>query len=153
VLKFTFLVIDMGWSDDLNKIIKRDEASAEKWLRAAVIQAANVAVIKSAVGAPETWKNPAPPSYPGGGAFRSQWRLSIGVIDMTIKDTIDWSGVLPETASDILKFKLGDTLSFTNPSPYAMRLEYDGHSAQMPDGAARPAILALKKALNKEANK
>ena len=88
----------MGWSDDLNKIIKRDEAEAEKWLRAAVIQAANVAIVKSPVGNPDlwVWNHPdlgyvdyvAWKGYPEGyvgGQYRSNHRLRINAVDYGIR--------------------------------------------------------------------
>ena len=142
----------MGWSDDLNKIIKRDEASAERWLRAAVIQAANVAIIRTPVGNASLWKLPPPPGYVGG-QLRANWRVSFGVVDFTIKDTVNFSTTAQDAANEILSFKLGQTIVVSNPMPYAPRIEYDGWSSQAPDGMARQAVVALKKALNKEANK
>lgn len=142
----------MGWSDDLNKIIKRDEAKAEKWLRAAVIQAANIAIIRTPVGNPDLWKSPPPPGYVGG-QLRANWRVSFGVVDFTIKDTVNFSTTAQDAANEILSFKLGQTIVVSNPMPYAPRIEYDGWSSQAPDGMARVAVVALKKALNKEANK
>ena len=142
----------MGWSDDLNKIIKRDKSSAEKFIKAAVIQAANVAIVRSPVGAPELWKSPPPPGYVGGN-FRANWRVTMNGDDYTVKDTVDYSGVANDAANEILRFTLGDTITFSNPLPYGPRLEYDGWSTQTPDGMSRPAVIALKKALNKEANK
>lgn len=142
----------MGWSDDLNKIIKRDEDKAEKWLRAAVIQAANVAIVKSPVGNADLWKSPPPPGYVGG-QLRANWRVSFGNVDFTIKDTVNFSTTAQDAANEILSFKLGQTIVVSNPMPYAPVIEYNGHSSQAPDGMARPAVVALKKALNKEANK
>lgn len=155
----------MGWSDDLNKIIKRDEANAEKWLRAAVIQAANVAIVRSPVGNPDlwVWNHPdlgyvdyvAWKGYPegyAGGQYRSNHRLSINAVDYGIRDIAGVSEVLNDIVNGSVKFELGDTMYVTNPLPYAARIEYDSWSSQAPDGVYRPAILALKKALSKKAS-
>ena len=156
----------MGWSDDLNKIIKRDKLSAEKFIKASVIQAANVAIVRSPVGNPDlwVWNHPdlgyvdyvAWKGYPkgyAGGSFRSNWRVTLNGDDYAVKDIVSESQVKVEVANDVLRFTLGDTITFSNPLPYGPRLEYDGWSTQAPDGMVRPAVIALKKALNKEANK
>lgn len=142
----------MSWSKDLQKIIERDRLSAEKTLKAAVIQGANVAIIRSPVGAPETWKSPPPKGYVGG-QLRANWRVSFGSVDYSIKDTVNFSSTAQEAANEILRFKLGDTLIVSNPMPYAPRIEYDQWSSQAPDGMVDPAVKAVKAAINKRANK
>lgn len=154
-----------NWAADLNKIIKRDKLSAEKFLRAAVIQAANVAIVKSPVGNPDLWlwKNPdlgyvdyvAWKGYPEGyvgGSFRANWRISLNMDDYSIKNRTDFSVVPNEVKGELLAMKLGDKITFSNPMPYSVRLEYEGWSSQAPDGMVRPSVIALKKALSKKAN-
>jgi hypothetical protein len=129
-------------------IANKRRLSTENFIKAAVIQAANVAVVKSPVGNPDLWKSPAPAGYTGGN-FRANWRLNLNTQNFTIKPTVNYGGVLAYAENDFYGFKLGDTVYFSNPLPYGPRLEYDAWSSQAPDGMVRPAVVALKAALNK----
>lgn len=154
----------MSWSKDLNKIIAKDTRKAEQWVKAAVIQAANVAITKSPVGSPDlwVWYDPSTKTYVDyiaykgypdgyvGGQFRANWRISLNMDDYTIKERTNFSVVPQEVKADLLQAKLGDRIVFSNPMPYSVRLEYEGWSTQAPDGMVRPALIALKKALNKK---
>ena len=132
----------------LEAIAKKRGVDIESMIKGAVIQAANVAVIKSPVGNPDLWKSPPPPGYVGG-QLRANWRISLNSMDSYFKNTTNYSGVMTDAVNDLISFSLGDDIYFTNPAPYARRIEYDSWSSQAPDGMARPAVVALKAALNK----
>lgn len=156
----------MGWSKDLKKLARKRNIDAEKLVRASVIQAANVAIIKSPVGNPDlwVWNHPelgyvdyvAWKGYPDGyvgGQFRANWRISLDMVDYAIKERTNFRVVPQEVAAGLSGFKMGQAITFSNPMPYGPRLEYDAWSTQAPDGMVRPAVAALKKALSGESKK
>lgn len=138
----------MSWSKQLKQITAKQVDGGEKFLRAAVLQAANVAIIRSPVGNPDLWQSKPPKGYVGG-QFRANWRISFGMPDIKISESTNYASIPMEIKSELEAFKIGDRVVFSNPMPYGPRLEYDGWSTQAPDGMVRPAVKALDKALNK----
>lgn len=152
----------MSWSKQLKQITAKQFDDGERFLRAAILQAANVAIIRSPVGNPDlwVWNHPElgyvdyvawkgePKGYVGG-QFRANWRISFGLPDIKISDSTNYASIPMEIKSELEAFKIGDRVVFSNPMPYGPRLEYDGWSTQAPDGMVRPAVKALEKALNK----
>lgn len=138
----------MSWSKQLKQITAKQVDGGEKFLRAAILQAASVAIIRSPVGNPDLWKSPPPKGYVGG-QFRANWRISFGMPDIKISESTNYASIPMEIKSELEAFKIGDRVVFSNPMPYGPRLEYDGWSTQAPDGMVRPAVKALEKALNK----
>lgn len=75
------------------------------------------------------------------GRFRGNWQIDISVPALTALARFDRAGqatILEETQK-LLVWKLGQTISFRNNVPYAVRLEY-GYSGQAPSGMVRITI-------------
>lgn len=145
----------------LSLLAIKSKEKASKMIKVAVTEGFNIAAVKSPVGNPDLWVwwHPqkeeyvdfllyrSPPAGYVGGQFRANWRLSLGNIDEVKKETTDYSGTVKDAVNALKAFNLGDVIYYSNPLPYAARLEYDAWSTQAPDGIARPAALAVKKAL------
>lgn len=70
------------------------------------------------------------------GRFRGNWQCSVGTPNIsTIESVRPLSQVQKEIQANLGELK--DTVFLTNNLPYAEPLEYDGHSAQAPEGMVR----------------
>ena len=72
------------------------------------------------------------------GTFKNNWFTEINGISTKITANTDVSGSerLNEALAESLRIKIGDSISFVNNLPYAIKLEY-GHSLQAPQGMVR----------------
>lgn len=153
----------MSWSKDLKNIIIKNEKLTEKQLRAAVLDGVNTAILGSPVGNPDLWVwnhselgyvdyvawKGEPENYVGG-QFRTNWRVDYGLPSYAIKDSEQWKANAQQVKDDVLAMDIGSVLTFSNPMPYGLRLEYDAWSTQAPDGIVRPAVKRMVKILNTE---
>jgi hypothetical protein len=142
----------MSWGDKIRKVAQKRGVSTEKMVKAVFIQGCNTAIKAAPVGNGDLWKLPPPADYVGG-SYRASLRATINKIDYTITGSTDYSGVFIEASSEAAKMKLGDVIYFTSPLPYGPRLEYDAWSSQAPNGIFRPAVKAIKSAIDKELKK
>lgn len=109
----------------------------EKFQKVIVLELFRRIVLKSPVGNPDLWQNPAgaPPGYVGG-RFRANWQITIGT---------PAEGVIESTAAPVAnvpnlpKFS---TVYITNNVPYAERLEM-GWSSQAPSGIVSVSIAEI----------
>lgn len=77
------------------------------------------------------------------GGLIASWNFAVGAADKSIHEGgRDSLGVL---RSDVNLFGLGDIAYFTNSQPYAMRIEYDGHSQRAAAGMMRISIAHWQK--------
>lgn len=107
----------------------------------------NGVVSEAPVGNPSLWKSQRAPEGYSGGQWRSNFVLSENVPDLT---TTDATNLIPKVnASDFKNVKLGATYYFTNSLPYSYKLEYTGHSSQIPNGVIRKNAAKFDATVNK----
>jgi hypothetical protein len=118
---------------DLQKIVDRAKSNLDAAVRKTVLDLGTSLVMKSPVGNPDLWKNPPPPGYTGG-RFRANWDLHINGVGDATYDVVDASGraSFERIGAQLSSGKVGDTFVITNSLPYARKLEYEGHSKQVP---------------------
>ncbi|PNA03525.1 MULTISPECIES: hypothetical protein [unclassified Pseudomonas] len=77
----------------------------------------------------------------GGGRFRANWHLSIGVVENVTFDEVDPSGTetIAALVAAISDFTAGQMVYLINNLPYAIPLEF-GHSTQAPSGMVRVTV-------------
>lgn len=69
-----------------------------------------------------------------GGRFRANWDLSINSVSNNTFDVVDKSGgaSIARIGAKVTSGNAGDTFYIVNSLPYARKLEYEGHSKQVP---------------------
>lgn len=138
----------------LQKFAKDAPEKAQEIARKVSIELLKSVVLKSPVGNPSLWKNPAPAGYVGG-RFRANWNVGIGSIDLNIGAPPDKTGqrAIAKGTGEILASEAGQDIYITNSLPYAQRLEYEGWSSQAPQGMVRITIAQFNGIVNREARK
>jgi hypothetical protein len=118
---------------DLTKIVERAKGRLDETVRKTVLDLGTSLVMKSPVGNPSLWKYPPPKGYTGG-RFRANWDLHINSVGDATYDVVDASGraSFERIGAQVSSGKAGDTFVLTNSLPYARKLEYEGHSKQVP---------------------
>jgi hypothetical protein len=118
---------------DLTKVIERTKQNLDQAVRKTVMDLGTSLVMKSPVGNPDMWQSPAPKGYTGG-RFRANWEMHINQAGSERYEVVDASGgaSLNRIAAALSSGKAGDTFYITNSLPYARKLEYEGHSKQVP---------------------
>jgi hypothetical protein len=76
------------------------------------------------------------------GRLRNNWFTSV---NKGTNETTESTSNQAINRVNAVKFKLGDTLYFTNNLPYAERIEFQGWSAKAPQGMVRRNILRWSK--------
>jgi hypothetical protein len=114
-----------------------------------VLDVSSSIVIKTPVGDPSTWKDPAPPGYVGGRA-RGSWQYAQGApleqepggVDPTGQASINRVRAGVETGDAACEHYITSTV------PYMRRLEYDGWSTQAPNGMVRITVEEFQRFIN-----
>lgn len=134
----------MTFEDEINNFSQSAIGKHFVKFRANVAKALFRAVIKaSPVGNPDLWKSKAPEGYVGG-RFRANWMCSLNELDKTTTANTDQQGALTLVTSTVNKSKPGDAICLSNSLPYAIKLEYEGHSSQAPNGMVRLNVARFK---------
>mgnify|MGYP003499609615 FL=1 len=138
----------MSFGSDMDKFIGKTDGNFTKIVRKLVIDMGSRVVLRTPVGNPEIWKNPAPPGYVGGAA-RANWQYGNGVMPSEALSIIDASGSLTiaKISAGVRSFKAGSIHWIANNSPYIMPLE-EGWSTQAPQGMRRLTILEFEETVN-----
>jgi len=99
-----------------------------------VVEMARRLDLRSPVGNPSLWKNPAPKGYVGG-RFRGNWQLGVGGIPSGETGRIDPAGevTIGAIVGEIPEHPAGQVFYLANNVPYAEEIE-KGHSTQAPSG-------------------
>lgn len=117
----------MTLGKDLKKFAELSMTKAEKVVQASLLTAGGRMIKDSPVR---------------DGFFRNSWMSAWGAIDDATRGArtsgADSTGDLTHTLD---ASELGAQFYFTNSMPYASKLEYDGHSAQAPNGVVRINLL------------
>lgn len=108
--------------------------------RRAALDVGQSVVMKTPVGNPDLWKNPAPPGYVGG-RLRANWFAGAGkpVIRTTEDKDKDGGATVGNMSSIIDSWQDGD-LYITNSLPYALPVEYGHSHMQAPRGMVRITV-------------
>lgn len=94
---------------------------------AAVVDEASTRILdRSIVGKPELWQRPAPVSYIPG-TFKSNWRLGVDMIDVTVTD--EKNSFVLHGRDRMPADPFGHRFFISNSTPHAWPLE-TGHSSQ-----------------------
>lgn len=85
------------------------------------------------------------------GRLRNNWHTSIGRASEGKRKSNKSGANAISNASEVMlkKFKLGNTVYFSNNLPYAGRVEYGSWSKQAPRGMLRVSILELQNQMDK----
>lgn len=70
------------------------------------------------------------------GVARGNWNVELNKVDSSTNEDARANDSITKGAPKIERFKLGQTIYFTNALPYIIPLEF-GHSAQAPNGMMR----------------
>jgi hypothetical protein len=118
---------------DFQKQIDGEKSNLDRAMRKTLMDVSASMVLKSPVGNPSLWKHPPPPGYTGG-RFRANWDMHINSVGNATYDVVDASGraSFERIGAQLSAGKPGDTFYITNSLPYARKLEYEGHSKQVP---------------------
>jgi len=157
----------MAFNDDIRRFNEKVDRSAEMVVRGTALSLFSKIVLASPVGNPDLWlyKHPtkgyvdyltyrdAPEGY-AGGRFRANWQVQMNTKpNRTIKSTDKNGGkTINKAKSEMLKYKLGNTIYFINNLPYAEELE-EGSSTQAPWGMVKVTVAAFRYIVDSEARK
>lgn len=114
----------MSFTSDLEKFHKKTMAVHAKVKRASSLDLFSLVVIGTPVDK---------------GVLRNNWFLAVGNPSGEMIDSSDPSGqiAISRMKSDIDKGDINDDIYLTNNLPYAVPIEFDGHSGKAPDGMVR----------------
>lgn len=115
---------------------KRLNGNMDRVVRICLEDIGKEVVDASPVGDPSRWKvKKAPPGY-AGGRFKGAWRLGVNQVPTERPDTKDADGDATKARMnhEVPTTAYGHVYWIVNNMPYARRLEYDGHSSQVPKG-------------------
>lgn len=118
----------MSFSDDINKFRKKFTTNYVEIKRKASFDLFSMIAIATPVDK---------------GLLRNNWHVTHGAPDLSsFDDTEDLpvSVIINKIQSELSMTSLEKDIFFTNNLPYAVTIEYDGHSAQAPEGMVRTNI-------------
>jgi hypothetical protein len=141
-----------SFSVDIQRLVAGLAADAVvKATQKLALDALRSLILKSPVGFPPNWKNPAPKGYVGG-QFRGAWQLSVGSpgTGITGKSRPGQTGsktaaaaAASEAVGELSKIRAYDPVYIVNGLPYAERLE-NGWSQQAPLGMVALTVSELQ---------
>lgn len=115
----------MSLTEDLKRIARKRSEDLEKIARASYFEVGNRTIQATPVDT---------------SALKNSWMGATGGIDYSVRDAGNESESSLKVTIDAWHFD--DTeLYFTNSQPYASRVEYEGHSAQAPEGMLERNLL------------
>lgn len=157
----------MNFESDINNFTRDAIAKHFVKFRRNVALSLFRAVVKaSPVGNPDLWKinegkngdddgsnNILAPEGYVGGRFRANWMCSLNGLDKSTTTSTNQAGALTLIATKTKASKPHDTICLTNSLPYAIKLEYEGHSSQTPNGMVRLNVARFKTIIAEEVAK
>jgi len=148
------MAADADFSAQIRKFARKSLADAEVVRKKVSLDIFHRTIMRTPVGDPSYWKNPAPPGYTGG-SLRANWQAEKGDSPpgeiINTKDT-SGSSTRAQASRVILGAESNDTLWLINNLPYVRRVEYEGWSPrQAPQGMVRVSIGEFKGLVKKRA--
>lgn len=138
----------MTFGQDLAKFAQKANDNMDIVVRTITLELATAVVERTPVGYPPGWKNPPPKGYVGG-RLRANWQFSAGAPLTTQLDTTDHAGVLTKIAAAVDATAAGGITWLSNNLPYAVPVEFEGHSGQAPEGMVRISVTEAQQHANK----
>lgn len=138
------------FSLDVERFVKKAKGNATLVLRKVALDMFARVVMRSPVGNPLLWKNPAPPGYVGG-RFRNNWYPAVNFYSTDLSASApDKSGKasMQRINAVVGKAQLGDAITLVNNLPYAWPLE-TGWSKQAPAGMVGLTVLEFQPLVNR----
>ncbi len=111
------------------------------------LELATAVVERTPVGNPSLWKGPAPKGYTGG-RLRANWQFTAGSPATGELDTTSHGTALTRIAAGIDASAAGGITWLTNNLPYAVPIEFEGHSKQAPAGMVRISVAEVQQHVN-----
>jgi hypothetical protein len=138
----------MSFGQDLAKFAAKASTNMDVVVRTITLELATAVVERTPVGNPDTWAGPAPEGYVGG-RLRANWQFSPGAPLTSRLDTTDHAGVLTKIASAVDASAAGGITWLSNNLPYAVPIEFEGHSKQAPAGMVRVSVAEAQQYVNR----
>lgn len=138
----------MTFGQDLAKFAQKAGDNMDVVVRTITLELATAVVERTPVGNPDLWAGPAPKGYVGG-RLRANWQFSAGSPITTTLDSTDHGGVLNAIASAVDATAAGGITWLSNNLPYAVPVEFEGHSGQAPAGMVRVSVAEAQQHVNK----
>jgi hypothetical protein len=126
----------MGFADDIRKWADRTKRDRDTVIAEVVTDLSTAIIDRTPIGDVSIWQSPPPPGYRPGTMVNS-WHSSVGQIGPMSARGPNTTGAASLTnLAAIAPLAPGKLFSFTNPVPYARRIEF-GWSTQAPTGMVR----------------
>jgi len=127
---------------DLSRFAAKASAAPATVTRKVSLDLLAKVVLRTPVGNPDTWQNPAPAGYVGG-RLRANWNTSIGRADVSTSTETANTAVTRGTAR-LSRFDGVQDIYIMNSLPYVRRIEYEGWSNQAKAGMVRVTVLEFQ---------
>lgn len=132
---------------DVSKFVAKATAAPTTVIRKVSLDMLAKVVLRTPVGNPDTWQNPAPKGYVGG-RLRANWNTSIGRGDFTTsKSTTD--NAVRRGESRLRAYDGTQDIYIMNSLPYVRRIEYEGWSNQAKAGMVRITVTEFQTFVDK----
>lgn len=141
-----------GFALRIREFAEKAKDNMEAVVVKTTIDVASRIVERSPVGNPDNWASPPPKGYVGG-RFRANWQIGLDAPATGELDAIDADGEPTKTklAAEIERIGAGHVVHITNNLPYGLRLEYEGHSSQAPQGMVRITVAEFQSIIDQAA--
>lgn len=147
-------VLEGSFGDQIRAFARKSVANAEIVRKRVALEIFHRTIMRTPVGDPSFWRNPAPAGYTGG-MLRGNWQAEKGdsppgeIID--IRDVVG-SATMASASRVVLGTEAKDTIWLINNLPYVRRVEYEGWSKrQAPQGMVRVSIKEFQSIVKKRA--
>jgi len=145
----------MGFSDDINRFVKKTAPKPNKLVKNVVHKVAAKLILMTPVGDADFWQSKPPAGYLGGHA-RFNWTYSMGTRvkqELTGIDQSPGGAATYQRLVESMPVNMGDNVHYIqNSVPYILRLE-DGYSRQAPNGMAAVTAAEFQGIVSEEVSK
>lgn len=143
----------MSFSKQVGKFAEKAKENMVKVQRGTALSVFSKIVMRTPVGNPSLWANPAPAGYTGG-SLRANWQIGInGPVRSELSATDKTgSGTIAKGATALGRVDIGDSVFISNNLPYAFRVE-NGWSQQAPSGMVKVTVAEFQRIVKQNARK
>lgn len=132
---------------DVSRFVAKAKVAPTQVVRKVSLDMLAKVVLRTPVGNPDNWANPAPPGYVGG-RLRANWNTSIGRADLqTSTETANTA--VSRGESRLRRFDGTQDIYIMNSLPYVRRIEYEGWSNQAKAGMVRVTVAEFQSFVDK----
>lgn len=139
-----------SFSTDISKFCRKTKKGPRFVVKKVLLDLGTSVTIKTPVGDPTTWANPAPAGYVGGRA-RGGWQFAESVPETKEPGGEDMTGAatIGRISAGVAAVDGAGNYYITNSVPYIRRLEYEGWSSQAPEGMVRVTVEEFRRFIAK----